>query len=632
MARNLARDARLSKLHAESIRRRTTIALLLYGIATRLAIWCILLFGLEHFGILASITEIIDGLGLGIPAKDLLIILWVLIEVQFLILYFLFKANPDVLWMEIVKKHKFNRLKPDYYLKEVAVLEDNIQQAKDDLRDAKEKYNVVKHYPLEIKESDKVFQIDTQIQDLTDRLQEHDDRIALVQEELQEIQDSIESNEMSDTQADARLGILDGDDSKKGKKKAKKAIKRLQRQLKKAKKAKKKQYKKTKKLLKREKKSKKKTLKAIKKLERCRKAELKRIKKIEKRAKKQKKQVEKAYVKQYAFRLKQAKNALANYRTRFRRNRYEKNRYAEFLNYVERKYLHSRERIFQTISVIFVLLFFVFVVVNSLDLGMDTSIWQFMDSGKDDKFYYIQSCLWISIIMHFICGICSGRVTRVALWDHDIAYQSVENAEYEMDVDDYTVRSSFALKNHVDVPGRWDGTNALLEERPREYPVTMFFMRNLFQTIFTLSFAGLYIYLVPAFMEISKSDSSFGIIFTVLQWVLFVMMTFFLCRAFSFREYEYDCMDENLQSWRGRYILMLVFFVLAIIIGMVFMLIGDIEGFVDSVVYARMLISLIFMFLFAIFALLTAVFMFPRDRKKDEKDVFMFFKDERHKR
>ena len=355
-------------------------------------------------------------------------------------------------------------------------------------------------------------------------------------------------------------------------------------------------------------------------------------------------------LKQLKKKLKYLKNRIPAANEFFKHNRYEKNKFTEIQYKRIRKILTRTEKTFVLSGLLAVIEFLVVLFMNAYHAQPDTDIWTLINPAhaENSEFYYMFISFIYVIVFHCICATIAGSIGRIRLVENETTYMHVwrelkpealmhHSPEYSERVTDVksvdTVPPGESYEffyprytGPMSVPRKTDMSDAILEEIPREYSIGIFFLRNFVQTIFAFSAVMVFVSLVPSFKQVWESESSMKMIFMILQALTCVALIYFVAHALSTREYEYDCMDENLEGWgwRKSYRLILFATIAVAAVSLVFLFIGDFKGLLSEQVFESMQISFILFIVFCITAFVLDFVMLPIERKTKEGDFFAF--------
>ncbi|MBO4939397.1 MAG: hypothetical protein J6D30_00005 [Clostridia bacterium] len=222
---------------------------------------------------------------------------------------------------------------------------------------------------------------------------------------------------------------------------------------------------------------------------------------------------------------------------------------------------------------------------------------EFGENAQDTLYLnLVYIALIIGIVFQFITAPLGGSVTRVKLADHEITYMHMKGSGW-LEQMDYNHSYYNFYPNHAGEifpylasgyesrPRRWDESDAILEERPREVRVVLFFFRNLSQVFFCLVIVGLFVYLFPALEQIEKIEQraimgiSFEYVFLVLKWGMILSMVSLIWYVLSSKEYVFDSLHEETERRRGKYVGKLV---ILLILLAVYLLLLHIPEFIEG--------------------------------------------------
>ena len=347
----------------------------------------------------------------------------------------------------------------------------------------------------------------------------------------------------------------------------------------------------------------------------------------------------------------------------FRKNRFAKNEHTAKKFRKAKKLMTKYQKTYSRFFTAVMLLIFGYAIYYTSKLDTNTGVTAILDESYSN---YLILAVVAGLVFHFLCGVIAGSVPYIRLQDHENTYIHTKAFDLidqeELDLNAFPLRVEDKNSIRASFPKRWDDSSAILEEKPREYKVTMFFVRNLVQVAFTLFFAVLYVYMYPALHKITEIGVSdpFGLIFSILKWVMAAFIGIFMIYSFSAKEYSYDCMDEDLRSWRNRhtfiailfFIVVAAYFVLVIIAGVKDSLLAYYEpSFIEEAqkqfagtfenAYAvemgrkwaaeyvkdlnvRIVVCMIAGILFSLVTVLSNMVIMPRDKVKHNDDFFAF--------
>lgn len=223
-----------------------------------------------------------------------------------------------------------------------------------------------------------------------------------------------------------------------------------------------------------------------------------------------------------------------------------------------------------------------------------TPVLTFGENAEDTLYLNLAYiALGIGIAFQFLVAPLNGSISRVRLADHEITYMHMQGAGLPEQIDynhsyyNFEPRYAGEIFPYFEAayesrPRRWDESDAILEERPREVNVALFFIRNLCQVCFCFAIIALFVYLFPALQQIEKIEQrplvggmTFGIIFTVLKWLMILLLVFLLWYALSSKEYVFDSMHEETDKRRKKYVSKLVFLALLFVAYLVLLYIPE---------------------------------------------------------
>ncbi len=293
----------------------------------------------------------------------------------------------------------------------------------------------------------------------------------------------------------------------------------------------------------------------------------------------------------------------------FKTNRYAKNEHTAYAYRESRKTMRKKATTFIWIFRISAVVFFAWIIFKAVGLVEAQPLETFPKAGfpsleqilkptliktengviRDTQYlYFIYIALGVGAFAHFLVGSLYGSVTKIRMIENSrtsIPMRAVPDMavnEYTMDFDldpdweKWNRETMLEGKTSVATFDRkWDDSDAVLVERNREYPTTMFFFRNLAQVIFCFFMVAIFIYLFPAFGELeylAKDSQPFNIILMVLKILMCLSMFSLVIHAISIKEFEYDCMDESLERRKFDYRLALVSFIVVTVVYLVMVL------------------------------------------------------------
>ncbi len=326
----------------------------------------------------------------------------------------------------------------------------------------------------------------------------------------------------------------------------------------------------------------------------------------------------------------QAKRRVVEYKEFFLKNRYAKNEFVETRYRRASRYMHQVENTFVVMVSVFVFIFFAIMTILAARLPGDGSLWDSINSANNPEYFYFYVTMGVVFVFHFICAILAGSVTQVKLNDHEVTYVNVR-ANARIEGSQMSLHPDYNARD-LSVPRKWDDSSAILEEKPREYKLAMFFFRNAIHVLFGVIVTLIFVYLTPALNALANQENeTYALIFKILNILLIDAVTGAMYYALSTREYEYDCMDEHLMYWRYRHTAFLAIFILLSAAYLVLMLMGWSEGAFPTVplenieiVTGRIYTSLGLMFGVSIMTFLANLIMLPKERKKVNRDVMVF--------
>lgn len=201
--------------------------------------------------------------------------------------------------------------------------------------------------------------------------------------------------------------------------------------------------------------------------------------------------------------------------------------------------------------------------------------------------------LAVGVVFQFLVAPLNGSISKVRLADHEITYMHMRGAGYPDQMDYQHSYYNFEPNYAGEIfpyfesafesrPRRWDESDAILEERPREVNVALFFMRNLCQVCFCFAIVALFVYLFPALQQIEKIEQrplmgsiSFGLVFQILKWLMILLLVLLLWYALSSKEYVFDSMHEETEKRRKKYVTKLVLLALLFVIYLVLLYVPE---------------------------------------------------------
>lgn len=347
----------------------------------------------------------------------------------------------------------------------------------------------------------------------------------------------------------------------------------------------------------------------------------------------------------------------------FKTNRFAKNGYTALKFRRVKKIMLRKQKCFARFFSLIMVAIFGFAVYYTSKLDSNTGFTAILEENYSQYMLY---AVLAGVVFHFLGGIVAGSIPCIKFQDHENTYihskairlidedDSAMNVYPEPMLDMGSIQASF--------PKRWDNSSAILEEWPREHGVGMFFLRNLVQVCFTLIFATLYVYMYPALHKLTEIavEAPFDMLLQVMKWLVFAFMVGFICHSFSAKEYDFECMDEDLQKWRARHTIFVILFFIVVVAYFVLILIAGVKdclydyyapGFIESAieqfaatfdnsyavsmgeqwaesyvgdVFTRIVVCLISGCLFAISAFLSDLIIIPRDKVSKRDDFFAF--------
>lgn len=320
----------------------------------------------------------------------------------------------------------------------------------------------------------------------------------------------------------------------------------------------------------------------------------------------------------------------------YRTNRQVRNLHTESKYKTSKRIMEGMERGFVVVCGLVFSVFFAFMAFRSTELSTEESIFDMVGFKDGSPYTIVLITLLVGSFFHFICALLSGKVTKVRMnvgedaMLHTLGVAEIDDGDISIQPYDGMFEGNPLWAGVASFPRRDDEQEAaLLEERPREYGITIFFFRNLFQVVFGFVLAWLMVYLYPAFNEIGKVSEAtpFHLILTIVQYILTILTIYLIVHAMSAQEYDYDCMDEALQRKRVRYRVFLVLYLLLSAAYLVVMLIGGIPDVWSTEVFndeikLRIFVSLGSMVLLSLGAFVADIIIRPKDPINKEDDFF----------
>lgn len=298
-------------------------------------------------------------------------------------------------------------------------------------------------------------------------------------------------------------------------------------------------------------------------------------------------------------RLRKLKAQRSQMKKYFKTNRYAKNEHTAYAYRESRKEMRKKATTFIWIFRISAVVFFAWIIFKTVGLVEYQALETFPKAGfpslgeilkptliktesgvvRDTQYlYFVYIALGFGVFAHFLVGSLYGSVTKIRMVENSrtsIPMRAVPDMavnEYTMDFDldpdweKWNRETMLEGKTSIATFDRkWDDSDAVLVERNREYPTTMFFFRNFAQVIFCFFMVAIFIYLFPAFGELEylvKTSKPFDIILMILKILMCLSMFSLVIHAISIKEFEYDCMDESLERRKFDYRLALVSFII----------------------------------------------------------------------
>ena len=228
-----------------------------------------------------------------------------------------------------------------------------------------------------------------------------------------------------------------------------------------------------------------------------------------------------------------------------------------------------------------------------------------------NKWFDLMSLILVGVglLFHFITGIIKGRVTPLR-WDNNAAFYHYLSGKDEYGYDmDFFVGKTRSFKN--------DGSDAVLEIPEREFPLTMFVFRNLFQVVFTACLSVLLVFTISKLDAVSgELDDPFGLIFSFVGYAGFFFLWFMWAHALNGTEYEYDCMNESIQKMR---IVYRVFSVVMAVLGIGVLVLALVAGVAKP---TTIIICGVVFVILGVSALMIDIALRPKDRERTDDDFF----------
>lgn len=310
-------------------------------------------------------------------------------------------------------------------------------------------------------------------------------------------------------------------------------------------------------------------------------------------------------------RLREVKQKAKEIKRYYRFNRYAKNEQTETVYRYWTRRAERNSKIFFIGFRLIVTAFFAFMLVTSTGLieyvedlakfdeinpqkplptvfDALTPVVTFGEGAKDTLYLnWVYIALVVGILFQFITAPLGGSITRVKLADHEITYMHMKGSGWleQMDYNHsyYNFYPNYAgeifpylASGYESRPRRWDESDAILEERPREVRVVLFFFRNLCQVLFCFVLVALFVYLFPALEQIERIEQRamvgvpFEYIFLALKWGMILAMVSLIWYVLSSKEYVFDSMHEETEKRRGKYVsklvILLILFVLYLVL------------------------------------------------------------------